>query len=105
MVSGPAIEVVAAQILIHRSILEHVIDGGEDRGGDREDRLLLAAASHDAGELRLQIAVLLFDGCPGALHQGGLEPDGALAYAIGSTLASTLVVARTKTSPGEEMCR
>ena len=40
-----AIEVIAAEVLVHRSILEHVIDGGEHRGRDREDRLLVATAS------------------------------------------------------------
>src|SRR5262249_19654735 len=99
LVGGPPIEVIAAEVLVQRSILEHVIDGGEHRGRDREDRLLLATASRDAEELGLQIAVFLFDRCPGALHQRGLEPDGALAHPIGSTLAGTLIVPRTKQSP------
>src|SRR5215471_11782990 len=47
----------------------------------------------------LQIAVLLFGRGPGALHQRGLEPDGALARPIGSTLPGTLVIPRRKTSP------
>ena len=92
-------EVIAAEVFVQRSILEHVIDCGEHRGGDRKDRLLLAAASRNAEELCLQLAVLFSDRCPGALHQRGLEPDGALAHPIGSTLAGTLVIARTKTSP------
>jgi len=34
------IEVVRAEVLVPRSVLEHVIDGREDRGGDGHDRLL-----------------------------------------------------------------
>jgi predicted TPR repeat methyltransferase len=41
--------------------------------------------------LGLQIAVFLFYRRPGALHQRGFEPGAALAHAIGSTLAGTLV--------------
>ena len=55
-------------------------------------------------ELGLQVAVFLFHSCPGALHQRGFEPGSALAQAIGSTLAGTLVVARTYASPRDEMC-
>ena len=76
--------------------LEHVIDGGEHRGGDREQR----AAMRKNCAWR---SVFLFDRCPGAMHRG-LEQDRALAHAIGSTLASTLFVARAETSPGDEMC-
>jgi hypothetical protein len=36
--------------------------------------------------------VFLFYRRPGALHQRGFEPGTALAHAIGSTLAGTLVV-------------
>jgi putative ABC transport system substrate-binding protein len=42
--------------------------------------------------------------CPGALHQRRFEPGSTLAQAIGSTLAGTLVVARTYASPRDEMC-
>jgi hypothetical protein len=40
----------------------------------------------------------------GALHQRGFEPGTALAHAIGSTLAGTLVVAWTYVGPRDEMC-
>jgi len=35
----PLVEVVGAQILVEGSILEHVIDGAEEGGGDGADRL------------------------------------------------------------------
>jgi len=42
-----------AEILVEGSILEHVIDCGEDGGGDGHDRLLGAAPGFDAVELGL----------------------------------------------------
>src|ERR1700730_16565501 len=57
----------------------------------------------DTQELGLQVAILLAHRRPGALHQRGLEPGGALAHAIGSALAGALVVARTHTGPGDEL--
>src|SRR6266566_3579478 len=99
LVSGTAIEVIAAEVLIHRPVLEHVVDGGKDGGGNGHDGLVGAAPGFDAVELGLQVAVFLFYRRPGALHQRGLEPGSTLAQAIGSTLAGTLVVARTYTGP------
>src|SRR6266849_492853 len=92
-------EVIAAEVLVHRPVLEHVVDGGKDGGDDGHDRLVGAAPRFDAIELGLQVAVFLFYRRPGALHQRGFEPGTALAQAIGSTLAGTLVVARTYASP------
>src|SRR5208282_831921 len=104
LVGGTAIEVIAAEVLVHRPVLEHVVDGGKDGGGDGHDRLLGAAPGFDAVELGLQVAVFLFYRRPGALHQRGFEPGSTLAQAIGSTFAGTLVVARTYASPRDEMC-
>src|ERR1700730_8967562 len=104
LVAGTAIEVISAEVLVHRPIFEHVVDGGEDRGDDGHDCLLGAAPRFDAVELGLQIAVFLFYRRPGALHQRGFEPGTALGHAIGSTLASTLVVAWTYAGPRDEMC-
>src|SRR5216683_1928306 len=92
LVGGTTIEVIAAEILICRPVLEHVVDRGKDGGGDGHDRLLGAAPGFDAVELGLQVAVFLFYRRPGALHQRGLEPGSSLAQALGSTLAGTLVV-------------
>src|SRR5215469_5095367 len=54
-------------------------------------------------ELGLQIAVLLVGGCPGALHQGGLEPRCALAKPGGASLAGALVVAGAQSCPRDQM--
>jgi hypothetical protein len=53
--------VIAAEVLVYRPVLEHVVDGGKDRGGDGHDRLLGAAPGFDAVELGLQgRAIFLF---------------------------------------------
>jgi len=89
-----AIEVIVAEILIHRSILEHVIDGREHGCGHGHDRLLCSAAHLDAMVLGAEVAVVLLDRRLSALHKGGLEPAGDLANAIGAALAGALVIAR-----------
>ena len=103
-ISGTSIEVVAAEVLVQRAILEHVVDGSKDRGRDGHDRLFGATPGFDAVELGLQITVFLFYRRPGALHQRGFEPSAALAHPIGSSFAGTLVVARADAGPREEMC-
>jgi transposase-like protein len=50
------------------------------------------------------IAIFLFCGRPRAVPRRGFQPGSTLAQPIGSTLASTLVVARTYGSPRDEMC-
>jgi len=65
---GRSIEVVATEVLIHRSILEHVIDGGKHRSSDRADCLFSAAAGTEAVELGPVVAVLLMRGSPSTLH-------------------------------------
>src|ERR1700681_1242147 len=95
---------IAAEVFVDRPVLEHVVDGGKDGGGDGHDRLLGAAPGFDAVELGLQVAVFLFYRRPGALHQRCFEPGSPLAQAIGSTLAGTFVVARTYAGPRDEMC-
>src|SRR6266853_4735676 len=104
LVGRTAIEVIAAEVLVHRPVLKHVVDGGKDGGDDGHDGLLGAAPRFDAIELGLQVAVFLFYRRPGALHQRGFEPGTALAQAIGSALAGTLVVARTYAGARDEMC-
>ena len=56
---GAPIEVVGAEVLVGGAVLEHVVGGGQDRGGDRADRLLRPAAGAQAVELRLQVAGFL----------------------------------------------
>src|SRR5262245_53515896 len=71
---GATVEVLGAEVLIGSSVLEHVIDGGEDGSRDGNDCLLCSAPRLDTVELGAQVAVLLIHGGPGSLHQSGLEP-------------------------------
>ena len=73
---GSAVEVVGAKIVVMGAVFEHVIGGGEDRGGEGADRLFGAAPGAQAMELGLEIAAVFARGRPGALDQGGLEPGG-----------------------------
>src|SRR5271169_780481 len=53
LVGGTAIEVIAAEVLVHRPILEHVVDRGKDGRDDSHNRLLGAAPGFDAVKLSL----------------------------------------------------
>ena len=67
---GPAVEVVGTEIVIEGAVLEHMVGGGEDRGGEGADRLFAAAPRAQAMELRLEIAAVFAGGRPSALDQG-----------------------------------
>src|ERR1700746_2234098 len=97
------LEVIGAEVLIRLSLLEHVVDGGEDRGGDGHDRLLRTAPRLDVVELGAQVSVLLPHRRPGALHQRSLEPGRTLTQASGAALAGALIVAWADAGPGDEV--
>jgi hypothetical protein len=59
LLGGAAIEVVAAEVLVHRSILEHVEDGGQHGGGDGHDRLLGVTPGFDTMKLGLEVGSCL----------------------------------------------
>ena len=59
---GPLVEVVRAEIAIELTADQHVVDAGQDRGGERAERLFGAASGAQAVELGLEIAGLL-PGC------------------------------------------
>jgi hypothetical protein len=42
LVGGVALEMVAAEILIHRTALEHLVDGSEDGGDERAFKSITA---------------------------------------------------------------
>ena len=54
-----ASEVFGAEVLVASTITQHVIDGCEDRRGNRDRCLLGAVARFETEELGLEIAVLL----------------------------------------------
>src|SRR6202030_3959881 len=100
---GPLVEVVRAEIAIELTADQHVVDAGQDRGGERAERLFGAAAGAQAVELGLEIAGLLAGGGRGALHEGGLEPRGPLAHPSRSALAGALVVFRAQAGPRDQV--
>src|SRR5262249_29109127 len=51
LIGGTAIEVIAAEVVVHRPILEHVVDRGKDGRDDGHNRLLGAAPGFDAVKL------------------------------------------------------
>src|SRR4030095_13668977 len=75
------VEVVDAEIAVFGAIAQHVVRGGEHRGGDGKDGLLGASACLDAQELRAQVAGLDANRSPRGSDQGSLDPGAALAHA------------------------
>ena len=69
-----AVEVIGAEVLVERAVLEHVVDGAQEGGGDGANGFLGASAALDAVELGLEIAALGSDGCPGAREEGCFQP-------------------------------
>jgi hypothetical protein len=102
---GLAVEVVGAEVLVEASILEHVIDGGQDRCRDGADRLLRAVSGLQAEELGPVVAALRPLGRSGALDERGLQPGGALAQSRSLALSGALVLAGTHARPSNQMGR
>src|SRR5258708_26778995 len=78
---GAPVEIAGAKVVVKGSVLEHVVDGGEERSSDGTDGLLRATLALQPEELRLVVAVFLSLGRPGALDQHGFQPRCALAQA------------------------
>src|SRR5262249_21705650 len=98
-VLGAAIEMVRTEILKLRAVVEHVVDGREQRGCNRAGRLLCTSAPAKAEELCVEVAAFFARGRLGTLDQQGLEPGGTFSQTGGTALAGTLIVAsRPKTT-------
>src|SRR5437899_8998535 len=102
---GTAVEMVGTEILVDGSVLEHVVDGGENGGGDGTDGFLWPAAAAQAQVLSLVIASLFVFGRLGTLNQGRLKPLRTFAQPVRSASPGALVVARTHASPRQQMSR
>lgn len=92
---GALVEVIGAEILVAGSVLEHVIDGGEQRGSDRANGFFGSAAGAQAMILRLKVAAFGAGRCPGALDQDRLQPGRPFPHAGGAAFAGTFIVAWT----------
>jgi len=69
-----AVEVIGAEILVQRPVLEHVVDGAQEGGGDRADGFFGASAGLDSVELGLEVAALGSGGRPGAREERCFQP-------------------------------
>src|SRR6185312_2935272 len=96
-------EVLRPEIAIRGAVLQHVVDGSEDGGGDSDDRLPGSSPRPDAQELGVQVGGLGPGGRPGTLNEQGLEPRIALAGARRAALAGTLVAPRAEAGPGDQV--
>src|SRR6516165_4358338 len=87
---GASIEVVDTEIAVRQAGFEHVINGGQDGGGDGADCFLRSAPAAQAMELRAVVAVLRALGGPGTLYEHSLQPRSTTAQARRFALAGTL---------------
>ena len=93
------IEMIGTEILIHRPVLEHVVDRREERGSDRAGCLLWSTSAGETVELGVKVTAFLAPGGPGTLDQQRLKPPVAFSQPGGSALAGTLIIARTQPGP------
>jgi hypothetical protein len=85
---GPAVEVIGAEVAIEFTADQHVVDDGEDGGGERTDRLFGSATG--AQPVKLRPGIALFAGCsPGALEEGGFESRRSFAHPGGAVAQDT----------------
>src|SRR5712672_4568130 len=98
-----AVEVVCAEIVVWDTVFEHMIDRGEERGGDGADGLLRPAFALYSEELGSVVTAFFPLGRPGALDEHGLEPRCALAQTRGFALACALVVTRAQADPRDQV--
>jgi hypothetical protein len=98
-------EVIHAEILVAGAVGQHVVGGGEDRRRHGNRSFFGPAPCLEPKELSLKVAVFLAGCSSGTLNEDGLQPWGAFSNARRTSLAGTLVEARNKTRPGQEMTR
>jgi hypothetical protein len=83
MLRGPVLinmgEVALSEIAIRHLITQQIIDGGQDRSGDRDNGLLWTAPRSQPNELGVELVVLIAGRGPGTLHQHSFEPLRAVA--------------------------
>ena len=83
-------EVVRTELDVVGVVLQHVVGGGDDRCGDRDDRLLGPAAGLDPLILGLQVRSLRTRGRPRALNEVRPKPRRSIAQARRSPFAGAL---------------
>ena len=94
-------KVVRSEVAKEGTVAQHVVDGGEDRCGDRDGSLFWSASCFEAQELGLEIGVLGPRRRKGALDEHGFKPRNRFAQceAVSATAPRTISAFRT---PGME---
>ena len=98
-----ASEVFRAEVLVASTITQHVIDGCQDRRGNRDRCLLGAVARFETEELGLEIAVLLARCAPRSCTSTGLNQGAPFLIRIERRLPTLSSRARNESRPGEKM--
>src|SRR5207253_257963 len=94
------VEEEVAEILVGLVAGEHVVCGDEDRVGDGDRRLAVAAAASESVVLSREVGPLRAAGGLGGFDEGAAQPLGALARLAGFVLTGGLVVAGADPGPG-----
>ena len=82
-------KVVRSEVAKEGTVAQHMVDGGEDRCGDRDGSLFWSASCFEAQELGLEIGVLGPRRRKGALHEHGFKPRRAFLQPRRTPLART----------------
>src|SRR5215471_12461828 len=94
-----AVEVASPQIVVGRTLLEHVVDDLQNRMADSDTSALLAPSRRQTPEARGQEAVFGMTGRLSCQHQRTSQPAIAFGGSATPSLAGTLVVARGHPCP------
>src|SRR5712692_2398788 len=98
-------EILTTQVVEFHAVAEHVINGGEHRGGYGEDRLLGPPAALEPQKLGVEVAVFFARRGPGGLDERCFEPWGPLPRAGGAPFAGAFIQARAQARPRDEVAR
>src|SRR5665213_1130245 len=89
-------EVVGAEFLVRRLLVQDVVRSGQHRGRDGEDRFLGSSPTLEAEKLRAKVRVPRAGRHPRHLNERRFEPRVAGARPRRETLAGTFGLARTE---------
>src|SRR5215204_5127030 len=90
------LEIVGAKFVVRDLILQDVVCGSQDGGGDGKDRLLGSSPALETKELRTQVRVAGAGGDPRDLDERGFEPRVAGSGPSGEPLAGTFFFFRAE---------
>src|SRR5262249_9742141 len=101
----PFVEIVAAEFAILRLLREEHIDDDQEAVRHRDGGTCSAPACRQAPILGREVGFLGARRRLRRFHEGGPQPEAALAGASAPSFAAALVVTRTQPRPGREVAR